>query len=92
MEKYILKTTNKTFKKLVRNSPEAQLESFALCGPDGKWFWADKAEISGTDTVIVSSSKVADPVKIRYCWVANPTCNLFNKAGFPANQFERNIP
>ena len=91
-EKYILKTSNKTFKKLVRNSPEAQLESFALCGPDGKWFWADKAEISGTDTVIVSSSKVADPVKIRYCWVANPTCNLFNKAGFPANQFERNIP
>ena len=90
-ENYILKTSNKTFKKLIRNSPDAQLESFALCGPDGQWYWADKAEISGHDSVTVSSDKVAHPVKIRYCYVANPTCNLFNKAGFPAVQFEKNI-
>jgi len=76
--------------KLVRNSPNAQVEGFALCGKDGKWFWADKADIKG-DSVIVSSSKVTVPVAVRYAWQDNPTCNLYNGAGFPAAPFELKI-
>ncbi len=72
--------------KLVRNSPDTQLEGFAVCGKDGKWFWADEAVIDG-DTVVVSSKKVSEPVAVRYAWQNNPNCNLYNKAGFPAVPF-----
>lgn len=82
-----LKTGNQTFTRLIRRSPAAQLEGFALCGADGKWFWADKAEISG-ETVVVSSNKVAQPVKIRYNWSNFPIGNLFSRAGFPIAPFE----
>ena len=73
--------------KLVRNSPKAQVEGFAVAGKDGKWFWADEAKIEG-NTVIVSSAKVKEPVAVRYAWQNNPTCNLYNGAGFPAAPFE----
>lgn len=82
-----LKTSNQTFTKLIRRSPAAQLEGFALCGTDGKWVWADKAEING-ETVVVSSAKVASPVKIRYNWGNYPIGNLFSRAGFPVAPFE----
>ena len=72
--------------KLIRNSPDTQLEGFAVCGSDGKYFWADEAVIDG-NTVVVSSKKVAAPVGVRYAWQNNPTCNLYNKAGFPAVPF-----
>ncbi len=70
---------------LVRNSPQSELEGFAICGEDKKWVWAD-AKIEG-DTVVVGSDKVPAPVAVRYGWTANPTCNLYNKAGFPASPF-----
>ena len=73
---------------IIRMSPDTQLEGFVLCDRDGKWFWADKAELSGDNTVTVSAAAVPDPVKVRYCWSNNPTCNLFNRAGFPAAPFE----
>ena len=38
--------------------------------------------------VAVSAAAVPEPVKIRYNYSDNPTCNLFNKAGFPAAPFE----
>lgn len=82
-----MKKTNRTFTKLIRRSPGTQLEGFALCGSDGKWFWADEAKISG-NTVIVSCAKVVEPVKIRYNWTNFPLGNLLNKAGFPAPPFE----
>jgi sialate O-acetylesterase len=84
---HVHKASGKTA-PLVRTSPNAQLEGFVLCNRDGQWFWADKAEITGKNTVKVSSTAVPDPVKIRYCWSNNPTCNLFNRAGFPAAPFE----
>ena len=74
--------------KIVRNSPNTQVEGFAVCGKDGKYFWADEAVIDG-DTVIVSSTKVADPVGVRYAWAQNPTASLYNKAGFPAVPFQK---
>jgi len=74
--------------KIVRNSPDTQVEGFAICGKDGKYFWADEAVIDG-DTVIVSSAKVAEPVGVRYAWAQNPTASLYNKAGFPAVPFQK---
>ncbi len=62
------------------------LKTFALAGAD-KQFVVAQAVIVG-DTVVVSSSKVADPVAVRYAWADNPVnCNLFNKEGFPASPF-----
>ena len=84
---YWVNRTSKVKAKLVRNSPTAAVEGFAVCGKDGKWFWADKADIDGS-SVIVSSSKVSDPVAVHYAWQNNPTCNLFSKGGLPVSSFK----
>jgi sialate O-acetylesterase len=70
---------------LVRNSPDSELEGFAICGADHQWKWAT-ARIDGT-TVLVSSPEVPAPVAVRYAWAANPICNLYNGAGLPACPF-----
>ena len=70
---------------LVRNSPNSQLEGFAICGEDRKWVWAD-AKIDGNN-VIVWSDKVPSPAAVRYAWADNPTCNLTNGSGLPASPF-----
>ena len=62
----------------------------AVTGKDGKWFWADKATLDGTD-VVVSSANVTDTVAVRYARQNNPTCNLYNGAGFPAVPFELKV-
>ncbi|EIP97999.1 protein of unknown function (DUF303) [Opitutaceae bacterium TAV1] len=71
---------------LVRNSPGGELEGFVICGADRKWVWAN-AGIKGSDTVILWSDNVAEPVAARYAWADNPTCNLYNAAGLPAVPF-----
>jgi sialate O-acetylesterase len=65
--------------------PNSELQGFAVCGEDRKWKWAD-AKIQG-NTVVVSSDEVSNPVAVRYAWANNPTCNLYNQAGFPAEPF-----
>lgn len=70
---------------LVHNSPNSQLEGFAICDKDKKWVWAD-ARIDGNN-VVVWSDKVPAPVAVRYAWSDNPTCNLYNGAGLPASPF-----
>ena len=85
-EYYWVKRSKGVKAKLVRNTPDTQVEGFAVCGKDGKWFWADKADIDG-DCVIVSSSKVQEPAAVRYAWQNNPTCNLYSKAGLPVSSF-----
>ena len=84
-EKYDVKSQTGESAPLVRNSPGSQLEGFAICGQDKKWFWAD-AKIEG-DAVVVRSDKVPSPVAVRYGWAQNPTCNLANGAGLPASPF-----
>lgn len=69
----------------VRNSPNSELEGFAICGEDKKWVWAD-AKIDGND-VVVWSDKVSNPVAVRYAWSENPIVNLYNGAGLPACPF-----
>jgi sialate O-acetylesterase len=82
---YPIKTLLNETAPLIRNSPQSQLEGFAICGEDRKWFWADAA-IDG-DSVLVRSDKVAKPVAVRYAWADNPICNLYNSAGLPASPF-----
>lgn len=82
---YIVKTAAGTTAPYVRNSPNSELEGFAICGADHKWVWAD-AKIDG-DAVVVWSDQVPAPTAVRYAWADNPTCNLYNKADLPASPF-----
>ena len=43
------------------------LTGFTSAGKDGKFFNAE-AEIVGTDSVVVSSPDVAEPVAVRFGW------------------------
>jgi sialate O-acetylesterase len=63
-----------------------KLIGFAIAGEDRQFAFADAA-ITGNDTVVVSSEKVAAPVAVRYAWASNPDCNLYNSAGLPASPF-----
>jgi sialate O-acetylesterase len=62
------------------------LTGFAICGPDGKFVWAN-AEIKGVDKVLVHSTEVAHPIAVRYGWANYPVVNLWNQAGLPASPF-----
>jgi len=64
-----------------------KLDAFAIAGADQVWHWAD-AEIIG-DKVEVSSSKVREPVAVRYARAMNPSQRnlLYNKEGLPASPF-----
>jgi len=80
----VMRVSNQTA-PLARNSPNSELEGFAICGEDRNWVWAD-AKIDG-DTVLVWSDKVPAPAAVRYAWADNPTVNLYNRAGLPAGPF-----
>jgi sialate O-acetylesterase len=75
---------------LKRNAPGGSLEGFAVQGGDGQWQWAD-AVIVG-EQVIVDASKIVAPKALAYGWENNPTCNLYNRAGFPAVPFKLSLP
>jgi sialate O-acetylesterase len=62
-----------------------KLKGFAIAGADKKFYWAI-AKIDG-ETIVVSSSKVKNPMAVRYAWASNPFCNLYNQAGLPASPF-----
>ena len=66
---------------------DAPLKRFEVAGKDRKWQWAN-AEITGSNTITVSSDKVPQPVAVRYAWAANPEgANLVNSEGLPASVF-----
>jgi sialate O-acetylesterase len=84
-ETYVVRSLANETAPLQRNSPDSELEGFIVSGTDKKWFWAD-AKIDG-DSVVVWSDKVPAPAAVRYAWGRNPTCNLYDNAGFPASPF-----
>ena len=84
--RYPRRTAVGDYGQVVRNSPGAQVEGFAVAGADGVWQWADRAEIAG-DEVRVSSDKVDRPQAVRYGWSNNPWVNLYNAEGLPAEPF-----
>ena len=87
---YPIALVDNRFADLKRNAPGGTLEGFAVQGGDDQWQWAD-AVIVG-DKVIVDASKVTAPKALAYGWENNPTCNLYNKAGFPAVPFKLALP
>lgn len=71
---------------LVARDKYGYLKSFAVAGPDRKFYWA-KAAIRGSQ-VVVYSDKVPNPVAVRYAWADNPgDANLYNGEGLPASPF-----
>jgi sialate O-acetylesterase len=65
------------------NDPSA----FELCGEkEGSCRFAH-ATLNG-DRVSLSSSEVADPKRVRFCWADSPLCNLYDGAGLPVGPFE----
>lgn len=87
---YPIALVDNRFADLKRNAPGGTLEGFAVQGGDGQWQWAD-AVIVGNQ-VIVDAGKVTAPKALAYGWENNPTCNLYNKAGFPAVPFKMALP
>ena len=85
-ETYPRRTKVNDYGQVVRNSPQTEVEGFALAGADGVWHWADGAEIDGSG-VRVSAKSVPEPLAIRYGWARNPWVNLYNADGFPAEPF-----
>ncbi len=65
-----------------RGGPVTALE---LAGMD-KLFHAATATIE-TDSLLVSSSEVSDPVAVRYAWTNAPAANLYSDGGLPAVPF-----
>jgi len=61
------------------------LKEFEIAGEDKVFYPAD-AKIQGK-TVVVSSSKVKNPIAVRFAWKAIPEPNLFNKENLPASPF-----
>jgi sialate O-acetylesterase len=59
---------------------------FAIAGSDRKFVWAE-AELQGSDTIVVWSDKVPDPVAVRYAWADNPRCNVYSRNGLPLTPF-----
>jgi len=62
------------------------LQGFAICGADKKWFWA-KGKITNKDTIKISADQVKAPIAVRYAWADNPLCNVHSKNGLPLTPF-----
>ncbi|MBF4494785.1 9-O-acetylesterase [Flavobacterium sp. MR2016-29] len=61
------------------------LKEFEISGND-QIFYPAQAKIDGK-TIVVSSSKVKNPVAVRFAWKAVPEPNLFNAENLPASPF-----
>ena len=62
-----------------------KLKEFEIAGNDKVFYPAD-AKIDGK-TIVVWSSKVKNPVAVRFAWKPVPEPNLFNKENLPASPF-----
>lgn len=69
------------------STAKVELVGFSLRGADEK-YWPAQAEIVG-NTVVVTSSKVAAPLGVRYGFHTKeaPFSNLYNREGLPAPAF-----
>ncbi len=61
------------------------LSGFEIAG-ENKIFFEAKAIIE-KDSVLVWSDKVSNPFAVRYGWLDNPVCNLYNSEELPASPF-----
>jgi sialate O-acetylesterase len=65
--------------------PSEDLKEFEIAGND-QVFYAAEAKID-RKTILVSSSKVKNPIAVRFAWKATPEPNLFNTENLPASPF-----
>lgn len=68
---------------------KGELKGFQIAGADGKFVDAE-AKIEG-DKVVLTAKDVSEPVAVRYGWENDPTCTLYNRAGFPAEPFDQKM-
>ncbi len=61
------------------------VKGFQIAGADQQWKPAE-AKIDG-NKVVISSPDLTSPVAVRYAWLDNPDCNLYNAADLPASPF-----
>lgn len=61
------------------------LKEFEVAGND-QVFYPAEAKIDGK-TIVVSSSKVKEPIAVRFAWKPTPAPNLFNAEDLPASPF-----
>jgi sialate O-acetylesterase len=61
------------------------VKGFQIAGADQQWKPA-VAKIDG-ETIVITSPDIASPVAVRYAWLDNPDCNLYNGADLPATPF-----
>ena len=67
-------------------TPEVTPQWLSIQAKDGNWHWAE-GKIDGSD-LIVSSSKVKQPLAVRYAYTQHPKGNLlYNKDGQPVSPF-----
>ncbi len=66
-----------------------QIRGFALSADGKKFIFADA--VQHNETLIVSSTKVKEPIAIAYAWADNPDANLYNEADLPVVPFLRKI-
>ena len=59
---------------------------FAIAGEDRNFVWAE-AELTGKNQVTVWSEEIPNPVAVRYAWVSNPVCNLYDSNRLPVTPF-----
>jgi sialate O-acetylesterase len=72
---------------LQKVNANAPIRGFAIAGQDSVFYWAENVLLAD-NTIIVSSSKVKNPIAVRYAWSKNPgTLNLRNQAGLPLAPF-----
>jgi len=63
------------------------IKGFAVAGEDHKFFWAT-VQLTGPNTLEVTSPEVQNPVAVRYAWGNNPDdANLYNSVDLPASSF-----
>ncbi len=62
---------------------------FGIRDSAGRWFWADAQIVN--DRVILSHPQVNAPAAVCYNWADNPTGNLINGAGLPADSFRAEL-
>lgn len=59
---------------------------FALAGSDGKWYFADKASIVGSN-IVLSSINVPKPIQVCFGWNDRPRLNVYNSDNLQASPF-----
>ena len=86
MEKLSENEINLYFDQSTLTSFDRELSGFEIAGED-KVFYPAEAQISKDQYIIVRSSKVVNPVAVRYCFHNCAEASLFNEYGLPASSF-----